>query len=533
MGLDGGNLDRERRLVSRSTSASLGRRRVLRAGGLAALVALAESPLGRAFAAPRLTGDPFQLGVASGDPLPDGVVIWTRLAPDPHAEDGLGGMPRQRVAVRWQVAEDPSMTRIVRSGAVTALPELAHSVHVEVGGLRPGRDYWYRFSAGDDISPVGRTKTAPEPRAAVPFAFAFVSCQAWDAGFFTAFRHMAADHLDLVVHLGDWIYEHQIGATGGARGIELSQPQRVEPMTLDGYRLRHALAASDPDLVAARRSAPFLVTVDDHEVKDNWSADTEPTRPTPEDFLRRRAWALRAFYEHTPLRAAALPAFFDMRLYRRIGYGSLGNIWMLDERQYRDPLDIGRRLDPRRSILGREQERWLLDGLDRSAATWNVLANQVMMMQLDRLTDPGLQQLNPDTWDGYAASRDRVLRGMVERRVRNPVVITGDAHVNCAADLKVDFNDPGSPPIAAEFVGTSVTTGGNGSDTSPGGQEWLAANPHLKFFNNQRGYVRCHVAAQRWRADFLVTDRVSQPGGGISVRKSFVVEAGRPGLQEA
>ncbi|HEX2130366.1 MAG TPA: alkaline phosphatase D family protein [Actinophytocola sp.] len=510
------------------------RRRLLTgAGGLAGLIALSQLPFGRAAATPPLPDYPFRLGLASGDPEPHGVVLWTRLAPDPLAEDGRGGMPDAGFPVRWQVSENDSMTRVVREGTVSALPELAHAVHVEVHGLRPGRDYWYRFEVRGELSEIGHTRTAPAPHEAAPLELAFASCQSWDDGFFTAYRHLAGQDLDFVVHLGDWIYENQLGATGGVRGVPLTWPQRLEPMSLDQYRIRHALVASDPDLQAARGTLPFVVTVDDHEVKNNWSAETEPTRPTPENFLRRKAWALRAFYEHMPLRRTSLPRGPDMRLYRRMRFGRHGMLHMLDERQYRDPLDISARNDPARSILGRRQEEWLLDGLDRSRTTWNVIGNQVMMFQLDRLTDPGLQQLNPDTWDGYAASRDRVLRGIVERRARNPVVITGDAHVNCAAELKLDFGRPESPTVAPEFLGTSITSGGNGTDVTAGGREWLAANPHLKFFNGQRGYVRCRADADEWRADYLVLDRVTQPGGTMSTRASFVVEPGRPELQEA
>lgn len=512
----------------------LDRRRLLTGfGGLAGLAALSQLPFGRAAAAPPLPGYPFQLGLASGDPEPDSVVLWTRLAPDPIAEDGAGGMPGVRFPVRWEVSENEGMTRVVRRGTVIAMPELAHSVHVEVDGLRPGRDYWYRFAVDGEVSEVGHTRTAAAPHESTPLALAFASCQQWDAGFFTAFGHLASQDLDVVVHLGDWIYENQLGATGGVRGVALSMPQRLEPMSLDQYRIRHALVAGDPDLRAARAMLPFVVTVDDHEVKDNWSAETEPTRPTPENFLRRKAWALRAFYEHMPLRASALPSGPDMRLYRRMRFGRHGMLHMLDERQYRDPQNIGAREDPARTMLGTKQEAWLLDGLGRSRATWNIIGNQVLMAQLDRLTDPGLQQLNPDTWDGYAANRDRVLRGILDREVGNPVMITGDAHVNLAAELKLDFGRPDSPTVAPEFLGTSISSGGNGSDMTDGGREWLAANPHLRFFNNQRGYVRCVADENEWRTDYLVLDRVNQPGGAMSTRASFVVEAGRPELQEA
>ncbi|KRV49105.1 alkaline phosphatase [Wenjunlia vitaminophila] len=515
-------------------SSSLSRRQLLvLSGGGAGLMALGHLSVAEARSASGLPDYPFRLGVASGDPRPDSVLLWTRLAPEPLADDGFGGMPRKPVQVRWEVAEDSAMRRVVRRGEVTASPDWAHSVHVEVDGLRPGRDYWYRFSAAGELSDVGRTRTTPPPHSATPVNLGFVSCQQWEVGFYTAYRHLAQQGLDAVVHLGDYIYEGGINATGGVRGVPLSAAHRSETLTLPQYRLRHSLVGSDPDLIAARASAPFVAVVDDHDVQDNWAGTTEPTRATRENFLRRRAAALRAFYEHMPLRRSSLPRAYDMALYRRLDFGSLATVFVLDERQFRSPLDIGARDDPARTMLGAAQERWLLDGLGRSRATWNVLANQVQMFQLDRLTDPGLQQLNPDTWDGYAAARSRLLTGITERRVANPVVMTGDAHVNLASDLRVDFQDPDSPVVASEFVGTSVTSGRDGSDMTEGGREWLAANPHLKFFNNQRGYLRCRVTPTEWTTDYLVVDRVTVPGGTTSLRRSFVIEAGRTGLHDA
>ncbi|GAA4206732.1 alkaline phosphatase D family protein [Actinocatenispora rupis] len=501
----------------------------------AGLLAASRLPADRAAAAPALPGHPFTLGVASGDPRPDGVVLWTRLAPVPLAEDGFGGMPRRAVPVRWEVAEDESMRRIVAQGTAVAQPDLAHSVHVEVDGLRPGRDYWYRFGTGTDESPVGRTRTAPGATDPTPVTFAFVSCQQWDAGFYTAYRDLAAQYVDVVHHLGDWIYENPIAATGGKRNLATPLPavHNQTTMTLTQYRLRHALVASDPDFVAARASAPFVATVDDHDVEDNWAGVTSPMGTTPEDFLRRRAAAFRAYYEHVPLRPSSLPTGPDMRLYRALPYGRLATFFVLDERQYRSPENIGKRDDPGRTMLGDAQERWLLDALAGSGATWQLMANQTMMFQLDRLTDPGLQQLNPDSWDGYAAARGRLFAGLAERKVRNPVVLSGDAHVHCAADLKADFADPDSATIGAEFLGTSISSGGDGSDLTAAGKEWLAANPHLRFVNSQRGYVRCRVEPAQFRADYVVLDKVTTPGGTASVRRSFVVESGRPGIQEA
>ncbi|MER6948700.1 alkaline phosphatase D family protein [Nonomuraea sp. NPDC000554] len=502
------------------------------AASTAGLAAFAQLPSEAEARTRSLQGTPFTLGVASGDPRPDSVVLWTRLAVEPLADDGLGGMPRTPLPVRWELAEDDSMRKVVRSGTATARPELAHAVHVEVEGLLPGREYWYRFSTGGYESPVARTKTAPAPGWATEVAFAWASCQRWEDGFYTAYRDMAAQDLDVIGHLGDYIYEYGIGATGGRRNIPLSPAHNAPTMTLSQYRLRYALTNTDPDLRAARAAAPWFLVPDDHDVEDNWAADQSPTGMTPENFLRRRAAAFRAYFENQPLRPSTLPAGPDTTYYTRLRYGRLATFFAMDERQYRSPLDINARLDPNRTMLGAEQEEWLLDGLGRSHSTWNILANQVQMFQLDRLTDPGLQQLNPDTWDGYAAARDRLWAGIAERRVSNPVVVTGDAHVNCAAELKVGYDDPSSPTVGVEFMGTSITTGGNGSDMTPGGAEWLAANPHLKFFNNQRGYVRCHIAADTLRTDYVVVDRVTAPDGTASVRRSFVVESGRPVLQE-
>jgi alkaline phosphatase D len=502
-------------------------------GGLGAAIALGQLPGDPAYAAPRRLDYPFRLGVGSGEPLADGVVLWTRLASEPLAPDGRGGMPDRRVSVRWQIATDEAMQTVVREGWALAVPELAHAVHAEVSGLLPGRDYWYRFLVGDHASPVGRTRTAPPPGAEGSLTLAFASCQQWESGFYAAYRDMAAQSVDVIVHLGDYIYEGGIGSTGGVRGVQLGSEHGVETITLDQYRLRHSLVRTDPDLQAAHAASPWIVTLDDHDVENDWADEVSRNGLSPEDLLRRRAAAFRAYYENLPLRASSMPQGPDIQLYRQVAYGDLAAFYVLDSRQYRSALSLEDRNDPARSILGMEQEQWLLDRLGASTARWNVLAQQVMVAQLDRLTDPGLQQLNPDTWDGYAASRDRIFGGIVERHVRNPVVLTGDAHVNCAFDLKQDYNDPDSATIAAEFVGTSITSGGNGSDTSAGGQEWLAANPHLRFFNNQRGYVRCTVSSDVWTADYRVVDRVTTPNGVASTRTSFVIEDGVPGLQPA
>jgi alkaline phosphatase D len=506
---------------------------------------------GSAAAIPGWTGSagasstPFTLGVASGDPAPDGVVLWTRLAPDPLAVDGRGGMPDRPVAVQWQIAEDEGFGRVVREGRTHAQPKYGHSVHVEPHGLRPGREYHYRFRAGGEISPVGRTKTAPAPGARVDsLAFAFVSCQNWYEGFYTAYRHLAEEDLDVLFHLGDYLYEYGVGATGGVRGLALPEQYLKETFTLTEYRNRHALYRTDADLQAAHAACPWMVTVDDHDVENNWAKDISQIDTEPDQdrqvFLQRRAAAFQAFYEHMPLRRGSLPWGPDMRLYRRQAFGRLAAFSVLDTRQYRDDQPCGdgekvgcaERLDPNRTMLGAEQEEWLLNTLGRSHATWNVLANQLLMAPLDHDASPEVQSFGMDLWDGYAAARHRLLSGMVERGVGNPVVISGDIHRSLAAELKTDFDDPAAPVMGVEFAGTSISSGRDGADQDRLGQIFMQANPHLKFHNVQRGYVRARATPQTLTVDYRVVPYVSRPGAPVSTRASFAVEAGRPGLHQ-
>ncbi|MGI8332024.1 alkaline phosphatase D family protein [Actinomadura scrupuli] len=480
----------------------------------------------------RFPAHPFQLGVASGDPTPDGVVLWTRLAPMPLHPDPAapGGMAPQAVPVRWEVAADERFGEVVRRGETIARPELAHSVHVEVGGLRPGRDYFYRFLTGGDVSAVGRTRTAPE-RSVQQVRYAFVSCQMYEHGFFTAYRHLAAEDLDVVLHLGDYIYEYGAAEHPPALGGDARGHGQGPAVDLTGYRLRHALYRLDPDLQAAHAAAPWIVTWDDHDVANNYL-----DRGDPVGFAARRAAAYQAYYEHLPLRASALPRGPQMRLFRRLGYGDLMDLHVLDTRQYRNapPVPGGatvpgpERHDPARSILGDVQENWLADGLTRSRARWQIIAQQVFFSPR---AFPPADQVQLDSWDGYPANRARLLRTLAERRIR-PVVLTGDVHSNWAADLKSDFGDPESATVGAELVGTSISSGGNGSDTHTDTEIILAQNPHLRFFDNHRGYVRCTVTPDHLRADFRVVPYVSLPGAPVFTRASFQLDAGRPGLRQ-
>ncbi|MEV4140970.1 alkaline phosphatase D family protein [Dactylosporangium sp. NPDC049742] len=494
------------------------------AGAAAAVAGFSAAP---AWADPRLADNPFTLGVASGDPLPDGVVLWTRLAPDPVAVDGLGGMPRRVVPVNWQVAEDERFHNVVRAGAEHATPELGHSVHVEVTGLRPGREYYYRFRVGKHLSPIGRTRTAPAYGAdRRQLAFAFVSCQNLPTGHFTAYRHLADEDLDLVLHLGDYIYEGPAAGTLGRPHLPAA-----EIFSLADYRIRHAQYKTDPDLQLAHARFPWAVTWDDHEVENNYAGDVseDPTQ-SPESFRQRRAFAYQAYYEHLPLRRANIPQGSDMRLYRRLTYGNLAQFNILDGRQYRSDQVPAEMDDPSRTMLGATQEKWLLDGLSASTARWNVLGNQTVIAQADRDPGPG-KKLPDDNWNGYAAARQRLFDGVVERGVRNMVVVTGDAHCSMVADLKQNFDDQSSRTVGVEFLGTSITSGGDGSDMDTRGTEWLASNPHMKFYNARRGYVRCLLTHDQMRTDYRIVPFVTQSGAPVSTRASFVVENGRPGAQ--
>jgi alkaline phosphatase D len=508
------------------------RRDFLHAGaGAAGLILLGVLPAHRADASLRTREYPFTLGVASGDPTPTGVVLWTRLAPDPLR---TGGMPPERVPVRWEVASDEAFRRVVQRGQVLALPELAHSVHVEVEGLAPDRVYWYRFISGAESSPIGRTRTAPAAGARLDhFALAFASCQNYEAGYYTAHRHLANEDVSLVVFLGDYIYEDAPTTTGVRRHTS------PEIVTLDDYRARYALYKTDPDLQAAHAAFPWVVTWDDHEVDNNYAGQISERYHPVDLFLQRRAAAYQAYYEHMPIRRAQMPAGPDLRLYRRLGFGDLLELSVLDTRQYRSDQPCGDTItppcaeasSPDATMLGAEQERWLFDSLGRSTARWNLVGNQLPLAEIDRIAGPtrGFQM---DQWSGYVQPRDRLVRFLHERRVSNPIVITGDVHQNWVADVKVDANDPASATVATEFVGTSISSGGDGQEMTDAGRAILEENPHVRYYNAQRGYVRCTVTPQRWQSEYRLVPLVTRPQADVVTHASFVVESGRAGVQQ-
>ncbi|MGW1346720.1 alkaline phosphatase D family protein [Kribbella sp. NPDC002412] len=527
--------------ASHHSSSELSRRKLLAIGGVGAAAAIVGTELAQpstAAALPPQLDNPFRLGVASGDPSPDGVVLWTRLAPDPLAEDGSGGMPAQSFGVRYEIAEDERFTRIVRRGAVEATPELGHSVHAEVSRLRPGREYFYRFKTGQAISPVGRTKTAPAYGAPVSrLRLAVTSCQNYPAGYFVAYRDIVAQDPDLVVHLGDYIYE---GPSAGNPAINRAHVPPVEITNLTQYRIRHSQYKTDPALQAAHANLPFLVIPDDHEVTNNY-ADSIGGGDSGAAFLARRTAAYQAYYENMPLRRSSLPAGPNIQLFRRLQYGDLAQFHLLDTRQYRsdqatwNPAQaVGGyspgALDPDRTILGDAQEQWLQQGLSSSKARWNIIANQTKFAPFDRKAGAGLEYSSQDSWgEGYVTDRNQLLGYIAEHRPSNPVVITGDAHRNWVFNLKADFSDPTSETLATEYLGTSISSGGDTTPNTVYGP--TADNPHLMFQNNQRGYIQVEVTPDQWRADFRVSDTVLQPDAPLYTLATFITDNGKPGAR--
>lgn len=514
------------------------RRRFLgAAGGVAGLAAVDVLAADRSVAAVRpASGNyPFQLGVASGDPMPDGVVLWTRLVPEPLRRGG--GMPHKTVGVEWQVATDERMRRVVRSGRSLASPRLAHSVHVEVDGLEGGREYFYRFRYRADVSPVGRTRTRPVDGDRVPeFTFAFASCQSWPDGYYSAYRHLAEEDLDLVVHLGDYIYEGGIPKDGGYRDVPVPAALRPDCRSLERFRLQYALYKSDPDLQRAHARFPWIVTWDDHEVQNDYASDDSQYEG---DISALRAAAYQAFYEHQPLRTRSIPRGEHLRLYRRVRFGQLIRFHVLDGRQYRSIPPCGwgeapacpEAYDPSVTMLGDKQERWLYDGLSRWDARWDVLANNVMMGRLDHDGRRG-DILWHDAWDGFPAARNRVTDHFVKAGVRNPVLITGDWHSTFVNDIKRDFDKPDSPTVATEFVGTSISSNGDAEVYGPYYGPMIKYNPHIRFFDgDRRGYVRCHVTPKQWRTDLRMVTTVSRRNAPKYTLASFAVEDGRPGAE--
>jgi len=497
----------------------------------------------RAWAQLRTTHNPFALGVASGSPTHDSVVLWTRL---------LLGAGQADVTVRWEVAHDEHFSRVAQAGQSLAPAGLAHAVHVEVQGLAPDRWYFYRFAVGDALSATGRTRTLPLPDAAVArLRLAYASCQRWEHGHFSAWRHLRAENPDLVMFLGDYIYEYP-NASNAVR-----VPTGGWVVTLDDYRQRYALYKGDADLQAMHAACPWLVTWDDHEVQNDYAGLTEGNSGLPvADFSARRAAAYQAFYEHMPVRAsvltramAGLAAGAEMRIYNRLHYGRLASLTLLDARQYKDaqactrdgrkgsstlnPATCPAWNDPARSMLGRAQEQWLDAELARAASResgWNVLGQQSLFGQRDFHRGPG-QVLWNDGWDGYAPARARLTGALRKHAVANPVLLGGDVHENWVGHVKADYADAASPALGVEFCGTSISSRSAGNTNIAG---VLAENPHFVFADSERkGYGLVDFTPRQLTTTLRVVSDVTRQDSGIETLAQFSVQAGRPAIEKS
>lgn len=478
--------------------------------------------------AAQFTSSPFTLGVASGDPLPNAVVIWTRLAIDPL---NISATPSDDAEVTWEFATDERFSKIAQTGTVTATADHAHSVHVDVKKLSPATEYFYRFKVGKWTSTVGRAKTAPE-RTSDPseVRFGFSSCQDFETGAYLAHRAMAADKLDAVVWLGDYIYEY---APSEDAVRPLSTPA---PSDLDSYRNRYGNYKSDVDLQASHASAPWIVIWDDHETQNNYAGlVSEKPDVTTEEFATRRTAAYEAWWEHMPVRMAK-PNGPDLQIYRRLDFGTLMKMVILDTRQYRSDqpcdvpsFDVANRCEgvDTTSLLGEKELAWTLDELrSGKESTWCVLAQQIMMGQLQLLPDAPL--LNVDQWDGYRAERQKLLDVMTP----NTVVLAGDIHSSWVNDLKSDFDDPSSKTVATEFVGPPTSSEFPAAFAAVLGDAGKI-NPHIKYVDStSHGYARCTVTPELWTTEYRYGD-IKDAQGKVTTAKTWTVTPDTPGAVDA
>lgn len=498
------------------------------------VVLLGTTP--KVLAKPTFSAYPFSLGVASGYPEANGMVLWTRLAPDFHAPGG--GMQNEVVPVQYEIAEDEKFISIVDKGLAWAEPLYGHSIHVETTKLNSSRDYWYRFHVGDATSPVGRTRTTP----AIDYMpdkirLAFASCQHYEQGYYGAYKNLINEDLDLVIHLGDYIYESSWGRN------HVRSHGSPEPITLEDYRARYSLYKSDNDLQAAHASYPWVAIWDDHEVENDYADDQSENSDDPRWFIQRRAAAYQAWYENMPVRRSMSPFNAYARIYTQLKFGQLTAINLLDDRQFRTPQpcpkpgrgggnfvqDCADRLNSRATLLGERQESWLAAKLSTSTARWNILAQQTLMSQADRKLGPG-QEFYTDSWDGYPAARDRLMDMVVGAKVSNPLVIGGDVHSYWVADIKRDFNRPESETIATEICGTSITSSPPPEDII---QAAKSEGPHIKFATGlYRGYGLLTFSNKEIKADLVAVNDHRDANTTAKTIASFVVKDGKPGAQQ-
>lgn len=518
------------------------RRAALIGAGSAAAFGLAA----RAFAAaprsdggpgPRFVDYPFALGVASGDPSPDGVVLWTRLSADPLAPAGFG---RQDVEVEWLVGADAALRQPLHRGRTTALAARGHAVHVELRGLQPGRDYWYRFRVAGIDSPIGRAVTLPTPDDSPgSLKIAWASCQHYEQGYFSVYKDMIAGDPRLIFHLGDYIYE-------SSWGPQIRRHPSNDPATLADYRAHHAVYKLDPDLQAAHAHTSWAFTWDDHDVSNDYAGDFPEDPGAAGEFVQRKAAAYQAYLENLPISRRSMATRMGVRLYQRLAFGNLAAFIVVDTRQFRskrpcvDPKDWRSRVvscaeiqDPAQTVLGDGQEYWLQWLIGDGTSQWTSLVQTTLFSRLDQKDAEGRYAANQGSWDAYPLARQRILDLVSARKARDVVVIGGDKHAFFAADVKADFGKAGSPVIASEFVATSITS------ISAAYERTLKAiaagdNGHIRYFDDRRrGYARAEITPSAWTVDFRQADTVFSRTPAFSTQRRFVVAAGKAGVQEA
>ncbi|WP_435864966.1 alkaline phosphatase D family protein [Streptomyces spectabilis] len=522
------------------------RRTVVKAAAATAVLAAPLAATGSAHAA---DGPAFLHGVASGDPLPDGVLLWTRVTPTPDAVPGSGKGPD--VQVGWEVAEDKGFTRVVGRGTTTAKAASDHTVKADVRGLRQATTYYYRFSVEGGSaarSPVGRTRTAPAHDAAAPgVRFGVVSCSNWEAGYFSSYRHLAArTELDAVLHLGDYLYEYATGGYASTRGLVREHRPRHEIVTLADYRERHGVHKTDPDALAMHATHPVIAIWDDHEVaNDTWSGGAENHQPETEGpWSARVAAAKQAYFEWMPVRPST-----EGTVYRRLRFGKLADLHLLDLRSFRSQQakpGSGAVDSPERTLTGRAQLDWLKAGLASSDAAWKLVGTSVMispvafgslpayllapLAELLGLPKEGLA-VNTDQWDGYTHDRKELIGHLRDKGVKNTVFLTGDIHMAWANDVPVTAATyPSSPSAATEFVVTSVTSD-NVDDYLKVAPHTLslvgvaavkAANRHVKWLDmDSHGYGVLDVTAERSQMDYYVVSDRKDPKATSSWARSY------------
>ncbi|MEU4995300.1 alkaline phosphatase D family protein [Streptomyces sp. NPDC021622] len=531
------------------------RRTVVKAAAAGAVLA---APLAAAPSAHAAEGPAFHHGVASGDPLPDGVLLWTRVTPVPEATPGSGKGPDTEVS--WEIAEDKGFTRIISRGRSTARAASDHTVKADVRGLRPATAYYFRFSAGDTHSPVGRTRTTPAHDAAAPgVRFGVVSCANWEAGYFSAYRHLAArTELDAVLHLGDYLYEYPTGEYPAAKYVVRQHEPRHEIITLADYRTRHGVHKADADAQAMHATHPVIAIWDDHEFADNtWSGGAVNHSPETEgDWAQRMAAAKQAYFEWMPVRPST-----EGTVYRRLRFGKLADLHLLDLRSFRSEqagFGSGDVDDPDRTLTGRAQLDWLKAGLASSDAAWKLVGTSVMISPVAFGSVPGhllgpLAELlglpkeglaiNADQWDGYTDDRKELIAHLVDKAVRNTVFLTGDIHMAWANDVPVRAATyPGSPSAATEFVVTSVTSD-NVDDMLHVAPHTLslvavgaikAANRHVKWLDmDSHGYGVLDVTAERSQMDYYVLSDRTDPKATSKWARSYRTLSGTQKVERA